>query len=222
MIRNVYFSALFSLFFLSACTRDTAIEKGTVCLQLGDYTMAIGFFTAALHENPGSYDARLGLGKALLQRSIDRNDTVSWNEALVQLEAARTLNPSQSLDALLSQTWSERARLYLRDGDTVSAISALSRAIESDTRSIEPINLAGIVYYRIGEVEKSRILFTKALSIDSTNVSTLFNIGMVEWNSGNAALAHDYWFRALKKAPDDDDIMYWFALAEKEKRESQE
>jgi Flp pilus assembly protein TadD len=205
--------------FIAGC-RDSNVEKGAACLQLGDYVMAQNFFAKALARDPRNYDARVGMGKALLQRAVDnRNDTVSWREACRHLAAARTLRPSTSLNGLLSQVWSERSRVLIDHGDTLSALQALIHAIEYDPQRVEPLNTAGIIYFRMGEVEKSKTLLSKALSLDSTNITVLFNYGMVRWYAGDLAGAHDLWLKTLKRTPQDKTVLYWFALAEIKLRE---
>lgn len=196
------------------------VEKGTVCLRLGDYRMAAEFFAAELQRDPADYDARLGMGKALLQQAVaGEGDTVSWRRSLMHFEAARSIRGSAEITHLLSEVWSAYARSLLAGQDTVNALEALSRAIEYDPQSVEAINLASIVYYRIGERDKARMLFARAVAADSTNATAHFNLGMVRWHDGDIAGAHAHWLEALKRSPRDQDILYWFARAEKELRE---
>ena len=160
------------------------------------------------------------MGKALLQRAVDQeSDSFAWREACRHLAAARTLRPSESLSNLLSQVWSERSRMLAQNRDTLAALEALMRAIEYDPTRPEPLNAAGIIYFRMGEVEKSKALLTRAVSLDSNSVAILFNLGMVQWHTGDYAAAHHLWFKALKRSPKDKAILTWFALAEKRMRE---
>lgn len=205
---------------LLSCTGKN-VEKGNSCLRLGDYIMAREFFGRELARNPASFEARLGMGKSLLQQAVDAdNDTSSWRQALIHLEAARTLSPSTEILPLLSQAWSTHARNLLLHRDTIASLGALSRAVEYDPRSVESLNLAGIIYYRIGDSGRSRALFLTALAIDSTHPSAHFNLGMIHWQKGESMDAHEHWLAALKSAPEDEDILYWFALSEKKLRES--
>jgi tetratricopeptide (TPR) repeat protein len=195
------------------------IKKGTVALELGDYTMAVAFFGRVLERDPGSFDARLGMGKALLQRAIDRTgDTVSWHEALMHLEAARTLRSGSDVHKLISQVWAERAYGLLYAKDTLGALGAVTRAIAADPESPEPLNLAGIIYFRTGKPQKAQLLFEKVLTVDSSSASALFNLGMVHWEQRQVGKAHEYWLRTLKLDPGDEEFLYWFAVAEKNLR----
>lgn len=214
---------LFALLFLVLCRcADRSIEKGYTSLQLGDYEMAISFFHQVLKKNPRNYDARLGMGKALIQKAIDHaNDTTSWRHALTNLEAARTLRPEEDIGALLAEAWTVHARALLSAEDTVEALSGLARAIEHHPSSVEPLNLAGIVYFRMGDADKAEVLFRKAVDLDTEHPSGYFNLGMVCWRQDRLADAHGYWLKAIKRAPDDEDILYWFALAEKKLRRKQ-
>lgn len=205
---------------LSGCkSRD--IEKGEVCLKLGDYPLAIAFFSDVVRRHPDSYEARLGLGKALLQQGCaNASDTGAWKSAIIQLEAAATLSPQDNVRPLLSEAYLKRAHILLAGNDSIAALDALSRAIESDTRAIEPINLAGIIYFRMGETDKAEALFVKAIGLDSANAAVRFNLGMVYWHAGRYDDAHGQWYAALAASPKDKDILYWCALAEKKKRET--
>ncbi len=200
---------------------NSDIHKGTVALGLGDYISAIGFFRRAIEKNPASFEAHLGMGKALLQQAIDNgNDTSVWKKAMMHLEAARTLNGSPEVVRIISQLWTERASNLLHTGDTITAIEMLSKAISVDPEYAEPLNLAGIIYFRTGRPGKARILFERAIKADTGNPALLFNLGMLFWEEKRVKEAYDLWFRALKKSPEDEDYLYWFALAEKKMRDS--
>ena len=208
-----------SLLYLFGCT-DNNIDKGNASLKLGDYTMAIEFYETELKKNPQSYEARLGMGKALIQKAVDmKNDTASWKRALTNLEAARTLQPDKDISPLLGEAWTVLGRIMLNVGDTVEALSSLARAIEYSPKKIEPLNLAGIIYFRLGEDDKAEVLFKKAIDINKNHPSAYFNLGMIFWVRDQVDNAHKYWLEALKLEPEDDDILYWFAMAEKRLRQ---
>jgi tetratricopeptide (TPR) repeat protein len=213
-------SGLMTVLFLSGCkSRD--VEKGEICLKLGDYPLAVAFFSEEVKRHPDSYEARLGLGKALLQQGCaTASDTGAWKSAIIQLEAAATLSPQDNIGPLLSEAYLKRAHMLLSAGDSIAALDVLSRAIECNTRAIEPINLAGIIYFRMGETDRAEALFTKAMRLDSANAAARFNLGMVYWQAGRYDDAHGQWYAALAASPGDKDILYWFALAEKKKRET--
>jgi tetratricopeptide (TPR) repeat protein len=204
---------------LSACGGKD-LEKGWVSLGLGDYPMAIRFFQTAVEGNPRLYDARLGLGQALLQKAFAERDSASFNYGLVQLEACRSLSQNADLAQILTDAYFERARGQLRGGDTVDALASLSKAIDRGPRNPKPLNLAGIVYGKLGEPEKAGTLFQKALQLDSADASAHFNLGMIRWQDGDIRSAHEHWLKALKTLPRDEDVLYWFALSEKKLRET--
>ncbi|MBF0430563.1 MAG: tetratricopeptide repeat protein [Fibrobacteria bacterium] len=209
-------ACLFLSFF--GCNGKT-VENGNICLALGDYPLAISFFETRLKKVPEDYSARLGLGKALLQKAADKADMEAWYYALIQLEACRTITPSDELNLLLCDAYKEQARLLLNSKDTVSALESLSHAIELNRRDVEPVNLAGIIYYNMREVTKAEALFLKAINLDSLHPTALYNLGMICWQQQDVAGARDYLLRALKIVPQDEDVLYWFARAEKRIRD---
>lgn len=207
------------LFGLAGCGPST-ISKGARALELGDYPLAIALFSRVLESDPANSEARLGIGKAYLQRAADNaDDTTAWKTALMHLDAARTLSGSSIVTQLVAEVWTERGAELLTRGDTLQALTALSRAIALDEKRPEPLNLAGIIYYRTGRTVNARRLFERALSVDSANLASLFNLGMLCWEEQEAERAHALWLQALKCAPDDEEILYWFAAAEKRLRE---
>lgn len=221
---NVMAHRLSLLFCLSAgllivhCTSD--LDRGATALQLGDYPLAIALYQKKINRNPECFQARLGMGKALIQKMIDNpEDSSAWKSALINLEAAKILKSSDVINGLLSQVWMEHGRRALANADTLSGLESITKAITYDPENPELFNMAGIIYFRLGETAKARILFTKALTFDSTSVSVLFNLGMLCWNEGEITGAHENWYRALKSAPQDPDILYWFAQSEKQVRD---
>jgi tetratricopeptide (TPR) repeat protein len=208
---------------LESCSPDSmkSIEKGESSLRLGDYTMAIRFFEQVLNNDPENFRARLGMGKALIQKASAQNgDSLLWSSALINIEAARTLNPQSDIEPILSEAWMVHARKKLEVHDTLGALNALSRAIDYNPKSIEALNLAGIIYFKIGDPGKAGILFERALAIDSSKSFTHFNIGMLCWSQSDFACAHKAWFKALTLAPQDKDIIYWYSVAEKKFQEA--
>lgn len=200
--------------------RNEDVEKGRACLGLGDYPLALRFFSRAIETDPQGYEARLGMGQALLQQAFAQGDSAAFAGALLQLEACRSLRPSDDLGALLGEAWLERARGLLRSGDTLAALAALSKSRDRSPADPKPLNLAGIVYGKRGETDKAEALFRKAISQDSGDASAHFNLGMLAWQAGDARAAHGHWLKSLRALPKDEDILYWFALAEKKLRES--
>lgn len=202
---------------LIGCTsRD--LEKGEACLALGDYPMAIRFFSRVAEKDPLDFAARVGLGKALIQKSAAEGDSAAIAYALVQLEAGRSLNPDADLAPLIAEAYLEKARSCLQRLDTTGALASLARSVERDPKGVSALNLAGIIYAKLGDPDRATALFGKALTLDSTSASAHFNQGMLDWQAGEVQKAHGHWLEALKALPEDEDALYWLALAEKRLR----
>lgn len=206
------------LFLFVNCYKDD-VRKGTISLQLGDYNTAIEIFSSLVKQYPERFEPHLGLGKALLQRSADLNDSSDWKNGLIQIEASLSLHPDDSIRLLLSDAWFLRARGLLSGKDTIAGLDAIARSLEYNPRSIDPLNLAGILYYKQGDYQKSEVLFKNAVMIDSTRAASHFNLGIIYLSNNNIQEAHKQWLIALKLSPDDPDILYWFSYAEKKLRE---
>ena len=197
------------------CTREhSPLKKGLLNLELGDYLRARACFESILDRQPASAPARVGLGKALLQQfAAHPGDTGLLDASLVQLEAARTLQPGREVESLLSIVRFKKASLDLSRGDTLIALQGLSRAISLDPKSIKAVNLAAILYFHQGAGDKALTLFRRVIEIDSSTVSGYFNMGMVYWTDSNFTAAYDAFFRAAQRSPDDREILQWAARA---------
>ncbi|MBN1600201.1 MAG: tetratricopeptide repeat protein [Chitinispirillaceae bacterium] len=221
MKNTILFIAMILSLSIVGCNKPE-IEKGAISLNVGDYNRAIRFYDRALNRDPANGIAHLGLGKALFQKAkAQQSDTVSLQQAIVHIEAARTLGVTGEVNGLLSSVLTENARIHLNKEDTVGALESLTRAIEYDQSSSGALNLTGIIYFRTGRAEKAAVLFDYAIRIDTNDVSPLFNRGMVAWNQNQMEIAHEFWFKALCKSPQDEEILYWFARAEKLLRDRQ-
>lgn len=219
----LYFLIFFLIMSVLLCT-SSDLQKGNIALELGDYELAIKFFSKVLEKNPADFEARIGMGKALLQKASDNpSDTMLWKKAIANLDAAHSINPTADISTLLSEIWSSRASLLLhKSSDTIGALEAITKAISFDPQNTAALNLASIIYFNLGRKDKSLLLLKKAIEIDSTDPATFFNLGMVYWEEDSIKEAHSCWLKALKLSPEDEEFLYWFAAAEKKLRLSGE
>ena len=218
MIRTL--TVIISVILLFCNGTGSRLDKGAVNLELGDYLRARACFESVVNTHPSSVKARLGLGKALLQQwTVMPIDTTLLSGALVQLEAARTLQAGEEVEQLLGSVWCQRADVCLGTGDTVAALKALSRATSLDPKAVRPLNTAGILYFHRGERTKALNLFRLITTIDTASVSGFFNMGMVFWSDSNYQRAAEAFFEAVRRSPDDRQLLRWAALAKKYRTE---
>jgi tetratricopeptide (TPR) repeat protein len=203
------------LLIVSFSCSDHTIELGTRNLDLGDYQRAVGLFSKAVDNNPNSFEARLGLGKALLQQlgSGDQNNEL-WQSCIINFEAARTLKPSAEVEKLLSTAWNQRAAFLLEIKDTSDAIHSLLRSIEYDKTNIKSLNLAGILYFNRNEFKKALSMFSLVSHFDSTSPTGFYNTGMIYWASGECKRARQVWKNALERSSSSNDLSYWVSLTD--------
>jgi tetratricopeptide (TPR) repeat protein len=213
-LRLIFISVLFLTVYCNQVDPD--IEKGATNLELGDFKQARAHFQKVLENKPSSFDARLGLAKALLQQySAQPTDSGLIFDCLTQLEAARTLRPDKEVEKLLSVVWFKRATMLLTNHDTIAAMGALSRSTGFDPHASNPLNLAGILYFNRGDHAKALNLFGLVISTDSASVQGYFNAGMVHWADSNYSRAYEYWYKAALSAPDDKEIITWASMAKR-------
>jgi tetratricopeptide (TPR) repeat protein len=216
MKRMWYFGFMLTILIVTQCKNDL-IEMGSRNLALGDYNRAIVLFSKAVDSDPESYNARLGLGKSLLQQiaALGNSGDELWNSCLINLEVAETLKPGSGVDTILSIAWYQRAQVLVKRRDTTMALHALMRSIQLDGKNVKTLNTAGILYFGKGERSKAYSMFSLAMQLDSLSITGPFNCGLVAWSEDDCPNALGIWRHALQRFPDDRELLYWTALAEK-------
>lgn len=215
MNRRYRILALFGVVLLISCG-ENSVKRGYQSLQLGDYDMAIGFFNEQLHHNPRDFQGRVGMGKALLQKSYaNSEDTILWRQALVQLQAARSIENHDFLDILLKDAWIAYGRKMLSAKDTMSALIALTFALDYDPSNSEALNLSAILFSSFGLTQKAESLLTVANYNHKTNKDILFNLGILCFNRKEYAEALRIWKSEILFDSSDTELRQWISIAEK-------
>jgi tetratricopeptide (TPR) repeat protein len=201
------------------CCSGSPERRGGQCLDMGDFENALTFYSRAVHNQPTSYRARAGLAKAWLQyccapengRRLTPDD---WHKAVRYSLFAFRLRQTEDMKDALSMCQFRLARALSASGDSAGALSSAMESIR--IRPLKPpfLNYAGILNHKAGKDSVARELFLRAQVLDSTDAVAPFNLGMLHWYKGEFLQAHHYWLRALKIAPRDQNVVYWFAAAD--------
>ncbi|HEX3020735.1 MAG TPA: tetratricopeptide repeat protein [Chitinispirillaceae bacterium] len=215
MIKRYWRFVLFAAVMLFFCS-ENSVKRGYQSLNLGDYDMAIGFFNEELHRNPGDFGARVGLGKALLQKSYaTEQDTTLWHQALIQLQAARSIENRDYLNTLLRDAWIIYGRKKLAAEDTMAALTAMTFALDYDPASAEALNLSGILFSSFGLTQKAESLFVAGSNNSKSSRELQFNLGILYFYRQQYGDALRIWKSASLYDSSDIELKQWIALAEK-------
>lgn len=195
-------------------------ESARRCLELGDWPRAMKLFTQILDKDPANPAARIGMARALVQKAqsqamSDQDQPAAWEEASRELEIAQGF----SSDTTLRKDWARTTYLWARSltthGDTIAALGRLKELLHSDTRQLAARNFAAILEYRRGHARTARELLLQNVALDSNDVPTLYNLGLLEWNENDAVNAHRWWLMALRRDPGDENVLWWMLQAER-------
>ncbi|HXV76260.1 MAG TPA: DUF2723 domain-containing protein [Candidatus Polarisedimenticolaceae bacterium] len=144
-----------------------------------------------------------GLSYRVLPPGHPRLDTAGtwggYHEESVIAEARRTDNPfARTVAASYPLMRGERARF---DGDRPAALRWFERATDL-ARSETIHNYLGTVFGRLGELERAKREFRRAIAAKPVSVRAWNNLGRAESLSGNPAAARQAWRRSLAIEPD--------------------
>jgi Flp pilus assembly protein TadD len=87
-------------------------------------------------------------------------------------------------------------------GDAATAATHAQRAIAIDPNYSPTYDLIGAAYTKLNQLDQARAAFQKSLSFDAHDSTAYENLGVLELNAGNRALAARYFAEALWLVPE--------------------
>ena len=87
-------------------------------------------------------------------------------------------------------------------GDATNAVAAAERAIAIDPDYAPTYDLIGAAYVKLNQLDRAREAFHKSLSFDAHDSTAYENLGVLELNAGNRALAARHFAEALWLVPE--------------------
>ena len=85
-------------------------------------------------------------------------------------------NPAEER-AKIAALNTQLAVAYMRDNENELALKKLAKAIAADSKYVDAYNTYGLLYSRLGEIEKAEQSYKDALRIDGKNPAALNNYG---------------------------------------------
>ncbi|MEO7156456.1 MAG: fused MFS/spermidine synthase, partial [Vicinamibacterales bacterium] len=172
---------------VTTAQQSVAISK--LLAAAGDRDEALAFAKGAITLSPPS---PMGL-QQLAALYSDSGDTVQLDATVAEL---RTVAPDHAATEFYA------AVAAFLHGDANQAISHAERAIAIDPAYAATYDLIGAAYARVGRLDPARQAFQKSLSFDAHDSTAYENLGVLELNADNRALAANYFAEALWLVPE--------------------
>lgn len=196
------------------------VRKGERSLVAGDAERACAFFSTALDRDPDDARARRGMALALVDLAFERTDDgevrpSDWGKAVRALERSDTATDSVVREALLDGRvrW---ARQLAKAGDTLRAEEILEGLVRARPERTGPRKSLAVLLAQSGRSDRAEDLLLENAAVDSTDVDTWFNLGLLAWNRGRPREAAEHFLKAERWAPTDPQVLWWAAKAAKE------
>lgn len=149
---------------------------GRAEMGVGDTEAAIRYFEKGLASEPDNSAMGLALAVSYMQAGrID--DAVRLLEGL-----PRGSTPSFRREILLIGG-------FLQKGDAARSIEESERLVAENPGSAEALAVAGVLRQTLGQADKAREYFEKALELDDENLAAGFNLARLDMESGNLSAA---------------------------------
>lgn len=171
-----------------------------------DNEMAIDFFKKALDQDPKYAMAYAGLADAYAQRVLRYTWPETWLDSAIAVG-----DKALGLDADLAEAYKAIAVAYSYKGWDSKAIEANLMAIERNPNYFPAISNLGVLYGRMGNIDKQIPFLEKAIALAPRFPITYVQIGEAYANLGFDEKGLDYIEEAISMQPDFTES--YFALS---------
>jgi tetratricopeptide (TPR) repeat protein len=202
---------------------------GNAYFAQGKLDLAEKEFRSVLRENSTNRDANYNLGILLIakgapaaaivhfQRVRPSNLATRLNLARAYLDAGRSAEALRLASEISAQNAQDvqthfTLGVLLASGKQYKAATMeLEKANALQPESLEIVQNLGLAYFRLGEDQKSELLFNRALKINPDSSETLYLLAQVYTNEKRSVDALDLLARAHKLAPQNTDVIFLLA-----------
>jgi len=182
-------------------TPEQSVAISKLLAAAGDRDEALVLARGAVTLSPQS---PMGL-EQLASLYADSGDTVQLDATV---SALRTLAPNRAATEFYA------AVAAFLHGDANETVVHAERAIAIDPAYAATYDLIGAAYTRLGRLDPARQAFQKSLSFDAHDSTAYENLGVLELNAGNRALAAKHFAEALWLVPDSRTARHGLAQAQ--------
>jgi Flp pilus assembly protein TadD len=170
----------------TATTPDGLVARSQLLAAEGRRDDAIDLARRAAQASP------IGL-EQLASLYADSTDTVQLDATVAALQKAA---PDRAATAFYA------AVAAFLHADAAGAVAHAKQAIAIDPNFTPTYDLIGAAYTRLGQLDPARQAFKTSLSFDAHDSTAYENLGILELNAGNRAVAAKYFAEALWLVPD--------------------
>src|SRR5258706_13486656 len=126
--------------------------------------------------------------------------------------AGKTRSPATPIEDLDKEELLALARLNIERGDLEAALIKLKRVLADASPPEEALAMGGRLYAQLGLPERAKDLFQRYIDKRPGAVNETFQLGMVHFDSGEAAQAKKIWEGVLKAAPAHPPALFHYGL----------
>jgi tetratricopeptide (TPR) repeat protein len=172
--------------------------RGLAEMQKGRLDAALGTFTRAAEENPGSLETRFNRGVVLLR--LGRHDEAAT--AFEQIWSAEDARAS-----LRASAANHRALAAERLDRLEEASTWLERSLEIDPRSSDALLYSGVILEKQGRFPEAGKRYRAYLDNDPGSTVAMLRFGIVAHRAGHRDLAVKYLREVALRSPDSQEAV---------------
>ncbi len=162
---------------------------------------AINWFKKAIELTPGSGDNYYFMGLAMARKQ-------NYEEALAAFDTSLKKGTENAADANF-----RIGQICYKRGDADKAEAYLKKAIESNPKNQEALELLGIIYHKKGDAEKAKNIFEKVVKLNSTDFNSYYILGLSYYQLKEYDKMIGAYKEAIKINPNFPDAHYNLGMA---------
>lgn len=211
-------AALLALIFTLWSCSSSDLEKGRICLRLGDAERAVGFLEQAIHDDPANLVARRFLAEALQQKVSSYDTTFEiqahlWRRSVQEYRIVYSRHPDSVLASHWKEAWLQWCAALEMAGDSMRALHQYREMLQWFPVDLDVLNATALRAYRKQNWSEAESLWTVAIQVDTTSIIAPFNLGMGYWLQGHTRQALEHWVQAFERNPQDTNVIAWMVQA---------
>ena len=194
---------------LVGCSKE--LEKADELLATGDFAGAKAIYQARLDEKPADAAGTIGLARTLYLQALEKSrsgaDTADdWNAVVEMMEKAIIIDPAPEgvqpvSEEMMADALYRGGMKRAEDQDWADAADLLSRAAERGKKTAELYASLATAEAQRGETEAALAAASKALDIDTRNVTLMREAAGWAADAELPWLHHKFFAMAEKQKP---------------------
>lgn len=183
-------SSVDTLYLFNAALLATSAKKYDKAIKFYNELMALGY---------------TGISTDFFATEVETGEEQSFPNSKLRELSVMAGTHKDSRNVLSETKRGEMAKnialIYIEQGKNDEAMKAIESAKNSNPNDINLILAEANIRYKLGEIDKYKVLISEALKLEPNNIDLLFNLGVIAAEADDFETAKEYYDKAINLDP---------------------